>query len=99
MIWKWHHYFRVYHRHLSQYQAYKNERINMLVLGVQSGGEVAMWQNYFGPNFYYYGVDINPSCLEVEKTFPRTKIFIGDQGDPNFLVNTVLAEIKKSGAP
>ncbi len=41
-IWKWHHYFRVYHKHLAALASYKNSgaRINMLVLGVQSGGEV-----------------------------------------------------------
>ncbi len=43
-IWKWHHYFRVYHKHLAAFAAYKNTqtRINMLVIGVQSGGEVPL---------------------------------------------------------
>lgn len=61
-IWKWHHYFRVYHRHLNQLTMFPGQRINMLVIGVQSGGEIGMWQNYFGKDFHFYGIDINPAC-------------------------------------
>ncbi|CAD7972669.1 unnamed protein product [Amoebophrya sp. A25] len=105
-IWKWHHYFAVYHRHFDSLRQYTKQqpagspagRINMLVMGVQSGGEVGMWQNYFGDNFYYYGVDINPACKSIEKRYPRTKIYIGDQGDSSFLLS-VKDEIAASGAP
>jgi len=69
----------------------------MLVVGVQSGGEVGMWQEYFKDNdFHYYGIDINPACKKVETTYKNTKIFIGDQGDPKFLLS-VKDEIVKDG--
>eukprot|EP00392_Amoebophrya_sp_AT5.2_P006068 g6078.t1 len=97
-IWKWHHYFQVYHRHLDPLRAYKDQRINMLVLGVQSGGEVGMWQDYFGPNLHYYGIDINPGCKAVEQRYANTKIFIGDQSDGSFLT-AVKDEIVASGTP
>merc|ERR1719399_2065293 len=58
VIWKWHHYFDVYHRHLQHFRG--RPEINMLVIGVQSGGEIGMWQNYFGPGLKFTGVDINP---------------------------------------
>lgn len=95
-IWKWHHYFRVYDRHLSPFLKYKGERINMLAIGVQSGGEIGMWQSYFGENFYFYGVDINPACKELEQSFARTQIFIGDQGDPA-LVDSVRQSVIDQG--
>eukprot|EP00452_MALV-II_sp_L67-6_P000020 gene20-221_t len=98
-IWKWHHYFRVYHRHLSPFLAYKDQpgvRLNMLVIGVQSGGEIGLWQSYFGSNFHFYGIDINPACKQLEQAYERTKIFVGDQGDTNFLLQ-VKDEIVKEG--
>ncbi len=55
-----------------------------------------MWQEYFGPNFYYYGVDVNPACKVIETRFQRTKIFIGDQGDGNFITQ-VAQEISQTG--
>ncbi|CAD7944867.1 unnamed protein product [Amoebophrya sp. A120] len=97
-IWKWHHYFQVYHRHLDPLRAYRDQRLNMLVIGVQSGGEVGMWREYFGPNLHYYGIDVNPACKQIEQKYPNTKIFIGDQSDASFLAS-VQQEIAASGAP
>ena len=57
-----------------------------------------MWQEYFGENFYYYGVDINPACKSIEQRYPRSKIFIGDQGDSSFLLS-VKDEVAASGVP
>ena len=42
-----------------------------------------MWKNYFGQKAKIYGVDINPNCKQLEED--RISIFIGDQGDKNFL--------------
>ncbi len=58
--------------------------------------QVAMWQEYFGSNFYYYGVDINPACKKIAERYERTKIFIGDQGDAAFLTK-VAQEVTATG--
>lgn len=57
----------------------------MLVIGVQSGGEIGMWRDYFGPGLKFFGVDINPACKTLEKTYPGITIMTGDQGDANFM--------------
>jgi len=92
-IWKWHHYFRVYHKHLARYQAMAQAGtvINLLVVGVQSGGEVGMWRNYFGDSLHFTGIDINPACKQIETWHPNTKIHTGDQGDAAFLTSVVSA--------
>ena len=41
-----------------------------------------MWEEFF-PNAEIYGLDINPECQRFEGG--RRHIFIGDQGDPEFL--------------
>lgn len=93
-IWKWHHYFEVYDHHFSEMR--KQDKIKMLVIGVQSGGEIGMWQNYFGADkLEFYGVDVNPACKRLEKDFKNAKIITGDQGDQNFLRNTLHQTVPK----
>jgi hypothetical protein len=78
-IWKWLHYFDVYHRHL---QRFRGRRLNVLEIGIYSGGSLAMWREYFGPGATIYGVDIEPACKAYENDW--TRVFIGDQGDRKF---------------
>jgi hypothetical protein len=42
-----------------------------------------MWKHYFGPQAHVYGVDVLPECQRLEED--RVKIFIGDQGNRDFL--------------
>lgn len=93
-IWKWHHYFEVYDRHMRDMR--KQDKIKMLVIGVQSGGEIGMWQNYFGADkLEFYGVDVNPACKKLEKDFKNTKILIGDQGDEAFIRTKIHETVPK----
>jgi hypothetical protein len=78
-IWKWTHYFEVYHRHLSKFIG---REVHIVEIGIFSGGSLDMWKNYFGGQCHVYGVDIEPACKNYEAD--RTKIFIGDQADPKF---------------
>ena len=81
---KWDHYFEVYERYLSPIR-----RINPVVLeiGVQLGGSVEMWRDYFGPAARIFGIDINPDARQLEDI--ATKVFIGDQQDREFLRSVV----------
>jgi SAM-dependent methyltransferase len=78
-IWKWKHYFEVYHRHLAKFIG---QEVGVLEIGVYSGGSLEMWRKYFGPRCRIYGVDIQDKCKSYEDE--AVKIFIGDQADRNF---------------
>ena len=83
-IHKWLHYFEIYHRHL---QRFRGKRIVVVEFGVQYGGSLQMWRKYFGRRAKIYGVDIDPRCKRSDGR--RTKVFIGDQADRDFLQSIV----------
>jgi methyltransferase family protein len=78
-LWKWRHYFDIYHRHFAKFVG---REVHVVEIGVYSGGSLGMWRHYFGPACHIYGVDIQPECRAYEDD--TTRIFIGDQGDPAF---------------
>jgi hypothetical protein len=78
-IWKWEHYFDIYHRHLSHFTG---KKVNVLEIGVYSGGSLEMWRSYFGEESRIYGVDIEDACKAYEND--HVTIFIGDQADRSF---------------
>jgi hypothetical protein len=86
-VWKWRHYFEIYHRH---FEKFVDREVHVVEIGVYSGGSLAMWKHYFGTECRIYGVDIEPACRAYEDD--RTRIFIGDQGDPEFW-SRFLAEV------
>jgi predicted O-methyltransferase YrrM len=78
-IWKWRHYFDIYDRH---FRRFVDTEVNILEIGVYSGGSLEMWRNYFGPKAKIYGVDIEESCRSYSGD--GVEVFIGDQEDRNF---------------
>ena len=78
-IWKWVHYFDIYHRH---FQKFVGKEVRLLEVGIFSGGSLDMWKAYFGPKCVVYGVDVEEACKAYEDE--RTKVFIGDQSDRRF---------------
>ena len=78
-IWKWRHYFDIYHRHFAKFVG---REVHIVEIGVFSGGSLDMWKSYFGPRCHVYGVDIEPACKNYEDD--RVRIFIGDQADRDF---------------
>jgi len=78
-IHKWVHYFDIYEKYFSYFQ---DRPIVFLEIGVNQGGSLEMWRNYFHPDSIIVGVDINPQC----KVFEENNIFIeiGSQDDPLF---------------
>lgn len=77
---KWHHYFEVYH---AEFAAWRGRPLTMLEIGVQRGGSLRMWQEYFGPQARIFGMDIDPATRD--RALPGSKVFVGDQADPAFL--------------
>ncbi|HEY3673016.1 MAG TPA: class I SAM-dependent methyltransferase [Acidimicrobiia bacterium] len=78
-IWKWEHYFEVYQRHLRQFVG---EPVDLLEIGIFSGGSLDMWADYFGTECHVHGVDIDPSCTNYERE--NVSVYVGDQEDRTF---------------
>jgi cephalosporin hydroxylase len=78
-LWKWRHYFDIYHRHLARF---RGQPVRMVEIGVFGGGSLGMWREYFGADTHIYGIDIDETCRELAG--PGVEIFIGDQSDPAF---------------
>lgn len=78
-IWKWEHYFAIYHRHLHKFAG---KKVKLLEIGVYSGGSLGMWRSYFGEASHIYGVDIEQACKSYESD--HVTIFVGDQADRKF---------------
>lgn len=78
-IWKWMHYFDIYHRHLSKFVG---RHIDLVEVGVYSGGSLGLWREYFGSECHVYGVDIEPACRSYAGE--RVDIIIGDQASSAF---------------
>jgi len=81
-IHKWHHYFEIYHRHLERLRGCSPVVIEF---GVQNGGSLQMWHEYFGPGAQIVGIDIDPRCREAREE--SIEILVGDQADRNFLAS------------
>ena len=80
LIHKWMHYFEIYDRHFSRF---RGTDVHVVEFGVNHGGSLQMWSDYFGPRATIYGIDINPACKALEEG--HIEILIGDQEDRAFL--------------
>ena len=79
VVHKWVDYFDVYHRYFARFRGMP---ITFLEVGVQNGGSLRMWREYFGPQARLIGVDVDPRCKSMEED--GFEIWIGDQADPEF---------------
>jgi len=78
-VWKWQHYFEVYHLHLAHFVG---QLVTVVEIGVLGGGSLEMWATCFGPRCNVYGIDIDPQCKQYEAE--RIAVVIGDQQDQQF---------------
>lgn len=84
LIYKWLHYFDIYHRHFAKYIG---QSPIILEIGVYHGGSLQMWKEYFGVGCQIIGIDINPNCKELESD--DVTIYTGSQEDRDFLGQVV----------
>jgi hypothetical protein len=78
-IWKWEHYFEIYHQHFARFVG---SAVDVLEIGIYSGGSLDMWASYFGDKCHIYGVDIKEACRAYARD--NISVFIGDQQDRSF---------------
>jgi len=90
VVHKWVHYLPIYEQYFSRYQ---NSPVKMLEIGVNKGGSLNLWREYFGPKATIFGIDVNPHCAHVAAA--PNQVRIGSQADPAFLVQVV----DEMGAP
>ena len=81
---KWTHYFPIYERHFSRF---KDTSCLVLEIGCEKGGSLQLWKKYFGPLADVVGIDIDPSCKQIEED--QIRVWIGDQSDRRFLEGVV----------
>lgn len=82
VMYKWWHYFEVYHIFLKKYIG---TEARILEIGVFNGGSMTMWGNYFGRKSIIVGIDVDEKCKQYEED--NIHICIGSQGDVDFLKN------------
>lgn len=77
---KWHHYLPIYERHFSPF---RGTALRFLEIGVQGGGSLRLWRDYFGEDAVIFGIDIKENCARFDGQAGRVRI--GSQADPEFL--------------
>jgi len=80
---KWSHYFEIYERY---FERFVDTPVRILEIGVQDGGSLQMWKEYFGKQSIIVGIDINPIYKYEEE---QIYVEIGNQSDIDFLNNVV----------
>ncbi|MEO5816203.1 MAG: class I SAM-dependent methyltransferase [Gemmatimonadaceae bacterium] len=78
-IWKWEHYFDIYHRHFAKFVG---RDVSLVEIGIYSGGSLEMWKDYLGPTATIHGVDVEEACRVYDDG--QTRVHIGDQADRVF---------------
>ena len=78
---KWLHYFPIYEQWFSPY---RGKKIVFVEIGVQNGGSIQMWRDYFGKDAKIVGIDINAACKQFEDADNNIFVEIGSQDDPEF---------------
>lgn len=79
---KWEPYFEVYEKHLCKLLPEKE--LNVVEVGVQKGGSLEMWRDYFAPYVKVTGIDVDPECAKIDYGTDDIRVVIGDQSSPAF---------------
>lgn len=77
---KWQLYLREYDRLFNPYRA---QAIRLLEIGIQNGGSLDIWADYFAPGSTLIGCDINPDCAALVYDNPHISFILGDANAPD----------------
>lgn len=81
VLHKLEHYFEHYDHYFSKY---RNTPVRILEIGVNLGGSMDLWQQYFGKDAKVMGLDIDPAVRE--RIDPSIEVVIFDQEDREGLI-------------
>jgi glycosyltransferase involved in cell wall biosynthesis len=76
---KWSIYLAEYERLLKEF---RGSPVNLLEIGIQNGGSLEIWADFFKTHNRIVGCDINPDCARLEYADPRIVVVIGDANRP-----------------
>jgi len=65
----------------------RGTRCTFIETGILDGGSLFMWREWLGPHARIIGIDLNPETVKWRAD--GFEIFIGDQGDPDFMRQTL----------
>jgi glycosyltransferase involved in cell wall biosynthesis len=72
---KWSLYLTEYDR---LFKPYRELPISLLEIGVQNGGSLEIWSQYFSNGTKFVGCDINPDCQKLTYDDSRIAVIVGD---------------------
>ena len=84
---KYEKYFNVYTKLFSNYIG---KEIIFVEIGIDDGGSLEVWKNFFGDKAKIIGIDINPLCKQFENLNENIEVIIGDQSSQTFWKNFFL---------
>jgi len=84
---KWSLYLSEYDR---LFETYSPKAVNLLEIGVQNGGSLDVWADYFARGSNIVGCDINPLCSSLKFESDKVKLVVGDVNNVDTL-NAVFA--------
>ncbi len=70
---------------------YRGKELTFVEIGIQGGGSMEVWREYFGGKARIIGVDLNP-VLQKELQEDGYEVFVGDQSSEDFW-KTFFAEV------
>jgi 23S rRNA U2552 (ribose-2'-O)-methylase RlmE/FtsJ len=76
---KWESYFPVYER---LFEPLRERDLNMLEIGVQNGGSLDTWSQYFANAKHIVGCDIDPKCDDLWYADARVNVVVGNACTP-----------------
>lgn len=79
---KWSSYLEKYEEVFS---SYRDAPVRVFEIGVQNGGSLEIWSEYFQNAELILGCDINPKCAAISYDNDRIKLILGDIKDPTTL--------------
>jgi hypothetical protein len=72
---KWNIYFDVYEK---IFAPYRDKAISLLEVGIQNGGSLEIWAQYFPQAKKIIGCDINPACSQLTYSEENIQVVVGD---------------------
>ena len=72
---KWKAYLREYDHLLD---SWRKRPVRILEIGIQNGGSLEVWAEYFPNAERLVGCDINPACSQLRYDDPRIQVVVGD---------------------
>lgn len=72
---KWSIYLAEYDR---IFASYRESSVRLLEIGIQNGGSLEIWTDYFRNAQKFVGCDIDPNCAKLSYTDPRISVIVGD---------------------